>query len=78
MAHIGKGRSLETGKTVPNNVEYGPITSATMISSTGGTLSCKLTVQFSSPKLTKSLRGVAEVGLAPNGRLINWRWLPNY
>jgi hypothetical protein len=52
LAHLGTGISFRTNRPVANHVLYGPILRSKLVSNTGDSLSCEVTVRYGAREIS--------------------------
>jgi hypothetical protein len=78
LGRLGHGKYLVSGKQSLDRFNYGPITQATMVSNTGKTIACEISVDWANQRgVTRSLHGRFTAMATPNGAG-TWKWQPNY
>jgi len=71
-SHIGRGKAINGGKQNPRSVLYGPVTSATLVSNTGKTIVCEVTLTLGGHAGPHTIHGRF------TGTAHGWQFLPAY
>jgi hypothetical protein len=72
LSKLGTGTLLRNNQAAGDHVRFGPVLQSTLVSNTGDSLTCEITVQYG----IKQVHGRVTSTKTPKG--FAWKWLPNY
>ncbi len=77
LARLGHGKGIVSGQQMATRFDFGPITEARTISTTGTAITCEISVEFSGSRsgAAQQIRGRFTAMQKPNGQN-GWTWLP--
>jgi len=72
LGQIGHGKNVFTGAPMQNRFFFGPITAASMVSNTGSSITCEISIAEQIGGSTRNIHGL----FIATGT--GWKWRPGY